>query len=245
MNLGIDGRRAIVCGASSGIGLATAEALAGEGARVAMFARRRDVLEREAARIGGIAVVGDLSDPADLARLVDTTVESFGGIDILVNSGGWIDPGPAVGLTPEEVGHAVDLLLVSALRLTTFCLPHLRRSGQGRIVNISARAVREPNERMAAGAIARVGAVAWAKTLARELAPSGITVNTIATGAIATERSTETAAEAGFDLAAVPMGRMGEPWEMAQVVCFLASQGASYITGAVIPVDGGLTRFLL
>src|SRR5213594_382477 len=110
MKLGLDGRTAIVCGASSGIGLAIAEALAAEGANVAMFARRRDQLEREAERIGALAVRGDVTIPADIERLVHRTVDAFGGVDVLVNNSGGPPPGPAAGVTPEAVEQAVELL---------------------------------------------------------------------------------------------------------------------------------------
>ena len=118
MDLGLAGRTAIVCGASQGIGLAIAEALVAEGANVAMFARRRDVLEREAERLGALAVDGDVTDAEALQRLVDRTVEAFGGIDVLVNNSGGPPRGKARGLTAEEVDEAVQLLLVSAIRLT-------------------------------------------------------------------------------------------------------------------------------
>src|SRR5438067_4248035 len=144
MDLGLRGRTAIVCGASGGMGLAIAEALAAEGANVAMFARRRDVLEREAERIGALAVRGDLTDPKDLDKLVDRTLKAFGGIDVLVNNGGGPPRGTAVGLDPAAVESAVELLLLPVVRLTNLCLPHLEQSGRGRVVNIESRSVREP-----------------------------------------------------------------------------------------------------
>ena len=146
---GLKGRTAIVCGASSGIGLAIAESLAGEGANVAMFARRRDLLEREAERLGALAVRGDVTNPADLKRLVDRTLEAFGGIDILVNNSGGPPRTPAVGLTDDQVEDAVELLLLSAIRLTTLCLPQLERSGRGRVINIESSSVREPIDNLA------------------------------------------------------------------------------------------------
>src|SRR5581483_3654359 len=142
MDLGLKGRTAIVCGASSGMGLATAEALAAEGANVAMFARRRDLLEREADRVGALAVRGDVTVPKDLQRLVDTTVGAFGGIDVLVNNSGGPPPGPAAAVTDDALEGAVELLLLSAIRLTNLCLPHLEQSGRGRIVNIESSSVR-------------------------------------------------------------------------------------------------------
>src|SRR5918999_4930469 len=130
MDLGLRNRTAIVCGASSGMGLAIAGALAGGGANVAMFARRRDVLEREADRIGALAVRGDLRDPSHLARLVERTVDAFGGIDILVNNGGGPPRGPALEATDEDVESAVGLLLLSGMRLTRPCPPYLGQSGR-------------------------------------------------------------------------------------------------------------------
>ena len=242
MDLGLRGRTAIVCGASSGMGLAVAEALAAEGANVAMFARRRDVLEREADRIGALAVRGDLIVPKDLAKLVDQTVGAFGGIDILVNNGGGPPPGPAAGVDEHAVEDAVQLLLLSVIRLTNLCLPHLEASGRGRIVNIESSSVRAPIDNLALSNAVRPGVVGWMKTLAREVGPKGITVNTIAPGQIDTERLRSLG---GGDPGGVPLGRLGDPAEIAAVACFLASDRAGYVTGAVVPVDGGLTRNLL
>jgi 3-oxoacyl-[acyl-carrier protein] reductase len=241
MDLGLSGRTAIVCGASAGMGLAIAEALAAEGANVAMFARRREVLEPEAERIGALAVRGDVTNPADLKRLVARTLKAFDGIDILVNNSGGPPRTPAVGLTDEQVEQAVELLLLSAIRLTGLCLPHLERSGHGRVINITSSSVREPIDNLALSNSVRPGVIGWATTLAREVGPKKITVNSIAPGRIDTER----AAEAPVDLETIPLRRLGAPSEVAQVVCFLASDAAGYLTGTVIPVDGGLTRSLL
>src|SRR6476646_1638250 len=212
------------------MGLATAEALA-----------------REAERLGGLAVRGDVTNPADLRRLVDRTVEAFGGIDILVNNSGGPPRTPAVGLTAQLVQDAVELLLLSAIRLTALCLPQLERSGHGRVINIESSSVREPIENLALSNAVRPGVVGWAKTLAREIGQKKITVNTIAPGRIETARLAEAlkGKPRAEDFEAIPLRRFGQPKEVAQVVCFLASDAASYMTGTLIPVDGGMTRGLL
>jgi len=243
----LEGRAAIVCGASAGIGLATAEALAEAGANVAMLARRRDLLEREAERLGALAVRGDVTVPADLERLVSRTLEAFGGIDILVNNSGGPPRTAALDIDEASIESAVELLLVSAVRLTMLCLPHLERSGHGRVVNITSSTVREPTDNLVLSNAVRPGVIGWAKTLAREIGPKGITVNSIAPGRIDTERIREVYPDGPgeADLVTIPLRRLGTPREIGDVVAFLCSDAAAYVTGAVIPVDGGLTRGLL
>ena len=247
MDLGLSGRTAIVLGASQGMGLAISEGLASEGANVAMFARRGDVVEREAARLGALGVAGDLTAEADLERLVSETLAAFGGVDILVLNGGGPPPGPAATVTAADVGTAVELLLVPHVRLVGLCLPHLRVSGRGRIVAIESTSVKEPIANLALSNAVRPGVVGWLKTLARELGPDGITVNTIAPGRIDTERLHALYGPAGPPpevLAQIPVGRVGSPAEIAATACFLASEQAAYISGAVVPVDGGMLNGL-
>lgn len=248
MDLGLAGRTAIVGGASSGMGLAIAETLAAEGASVAMFARRREVLEREAERIGALAVQGDVRIPQHLERLVQATVDAFGSVDVLVLNGGGPPAGAAATLTAEAVDDAVALLLTSHVTLVGHCLPHLRASGRGRIIAIESSSVREPLAHLALSNAVRPGVVGWLKTLARELGPEGITVNTIAPGRIDTDRLRAVYGPDGppaSDLEQIPARRLGTAAEIAAVAAFLASDRAAYVTGTVIPVDGGLTRGLL
>jgi len=243
MDLGLEGRSAIVLGASQGMGLAIAEGLAAEGARVALFARRADVVEREAARIGGLGVAGDLTSQADLERLVTATVGAFGGIDVLVLNGGGPPPGTAADMSAGAVTEAVQLLLVPHVTLVGLCLPYLRASGRGRIVAIESTSVKEPIANLALSNAVRPGVVGWLKTLAREVGPDGITVNTIAPGLIDTERLRSLYGAGGpppASLERIPARRVGRPAEIAATVCFLASDGAAFVSGAVVPVDGGM-----
>ncbi len=247
MDLGLNGRTAIVCGASSGLGLATAEALRAEGANVVMFARRADLLEREAERIGAVAVAGDVTSADDRERAVAVTVERFGGVDILVWNGGGPPPGGASGLGVDDVEAAVALLLLPPVHLLELCLPHLERSAGGRVIALTSMAVKEPNPHLALSNIVRPGVTGWAKTLSRELGAKGITVNCVAPGLIATARLDQLYPDGPRpeDLASLPLGRWGTPEEFGDVVCFLASDRARYVTGVTLPVDGGLGRGLL
>jgi len=247
MDLGLKGRTAIVCGASSGLGLATAEALAAEGTNVTMFARRRDTLEREADRIGALAVRGDVTSPRDLAAVVDRTVEAFGGLDILVWNGGGPPPGPGTAVTPEGVEEAVELLLAPLVRLVGLCLTQLVQSAGGRIIVFTSSAVLEPTDHLALSNTIRPGVTGYAKTLARELGPQGVTVNCVAPGRIDTARLEQLYPDgpSADDLKSIPLGRWGTPQEFGDVACFLASDRARYVTGTTVVVDGGLTRGLL
>ena len=244
MDLGLRGRTAIVCGASSGMGLAIAEALAAEGANVAMFARRRDLLEREADRIGALAVRGDLTVPMDLARLVEQTVGAFGGIDILVNNGGGPPPGPGRGprrrrrrdrgRAAAPLGDPADEPL-PALPRAERARPHRQHR-----VELGPGADRQPRalERGPPGR-GRVDEDARARGRAegdhRQHDRAGPDRHRAAPLCSASTR----------DVSQIPLGRLGEPAEIAAVACFLASDRARYVTGAVVPVDGGLTRNLL
>ena len=248
MDLGLEGRTAIVGGASSGLGLACAEALAEEGANVVMLARRKELLEREAGRIGGLAVAGDVREPEHLERAVDAALESHGGIDILVPNSGGPPPSRALEIDAARVQEAVELLLLPVVRLVTLALPHLLKSDQGRIVLISSLAVREPTAHLALTNAVRPGVVGYMKSLANELGPNGITVNSVGPGRLATPRLAELYGPEGppaEELERIPARRLGEPRELGDLVAFLCSARGSYVSGTHIPVDGGAYRGLL
>lgn len=246
MNLGLEGRTALVLGASSGLGLASAQSLRAEDANVVMFARREDLLTAEAVAISAHAVTGDVFMHDDLVRAVDTAVEMYGGLDILVLNGGGPPPGPASELGDDAIQRAVDLLLRPIVAITNAALPHLRSSGQGRIISISSVSAREPIRNLALSNAVRPGVWGYLKTLAAELAGDGITVNSVGPGRIATARMNELYGgdPPQSELDAIPVGRFGEPRELGDVVAFLASRQASYLNGVLIPIDGGLSRSL-
>ena len=250
MDLGLEGTAAIVGGASAGMGLAIARALAAEGSSVTMCARGEDRLRESAAGIAGaIAIAGDIRDQAILQRLVDETVSARGRLDIVVNNAGGPPPGTFESTPDEAWADAFELSLRSVVRLTRLALPHLRASGRGRIVNITSWSVREPIPNLMLSNAIRPGVVGWAKALAHEVGRDGITVNTVAPGKVATGRMRELwearpdpAAAEAEDIASIPVGRMGQPEEIAAAVAFLCSEAAAYISGAVLPVDGGALR---
>ena len=209
-----------------------------------LFARGRETLEREAARLGAVPVAGDVRSLDDLARLVDTAVERFGGVDVVVlNSGGPPRTGSLRVRRRAARGRGPPLAaLVDPPRAPL--PPPPRGSGRGRVIAITSSAVKEPIDRLALSSAVRPGLVGWLKTASRELGPKGITVNSVAPGRIDTERIREVYPDGPTeaDLATIPLGRLGTPREIGDVVCFLASDRASYVTGAAIGVDGGLTR---
>jgi 3-oxoacyl-[acyl-carrier protein] reductase len=247
METGLRGRTAIVCGASAGIGLGCAEALAAEGANLVLMARGQEALERQAERLGALAVPGDVSDAAALERLVATAVEAHGGIDVLVLNSGGPPRTRALDVEDDDLRNAVELLLLSSIRLVRLCRPHLERSGHGRVIAITSSSVKEPIDNLALSNAIRPGLVGWLKTASRELGPAGVTVNAIAPGRIDTERLKEVYPDGPTeaDLASIPLRRLGAPREVGDVVCFLASDRGAYVNGATIAVDGGLTRGLL
>jgi 3-oxoacyl-[acyl-carrier protein] reductase len=247
MDLGLRGCTAIVCGASSGIGLASAEALAAEAAHVVLFSNEEGPLSEVAERLGATAVCGDLREPADRHRLIETAIRVGGGIDVVVLNGGGPPVGDARNMGSEELRDALELLFVPMLDLVGRSLPYLVESGRGRIIAVTSSAVREPIPGLALSNAIRPGLVGWLKTLAWEVAGTAVTVNAVAPGRIESRTFAEFYAERNIeeDVAQIPAKRWGRPAEVGCVICFLASEQASYLTGAIIPVDGGLSRCLL
>lgn len=242
MDLGLNGTVAIVGGASSGMGLAIARALAAEGTAVTMLARDPDRLATAADSVpGAITVAGDVRNRDVLGQAVDDTVAQRGRLDIVIDNAGGPSPG-TFDSTPEDAWlDAFELSLHATIRLTKLALPHLRTSGRGRVVNITSWSVREPIPNLILSNTIRPGVVGWAKTIAHELGPEGITVNTVAPGMIDTPRVHELGSQAS-DVSWVPARRRGTPEEIAAAVVFLCSAPAAYITGVVLPVDGGALR---
>lgn len=246
MELGLEGRVALVMGASRGIGYAIASALAGEGARVAVASRSRERIEAAAEEIGDAVspFVADASDLDQLAQLPAAVADVLGPIDILVANTGGPPLGGALDHVRDDWEAAYRSLVLAPRVLAGAVVPEMRARRWGRIVNVGSTSTREPIPGLNLSNSHRMAAVGFLKTLATEVAADGITVNTVATGRFATERlasnagSMEAAEEAAKQL--VPAGRLGRPEEYGALVAFLCSERAAYITGTVIPIDGGL-----
>lgn len=248
MDLGIDGRVALVMGASKGLGRGVAGALAREGAKVAIASRSRERLDATVEELDG-HVTAFVADAGNLDRLVDLPGEvaaELGPIDILVANTGGPPPGLALGNSIADWEEAYRSLVLGLRVLVEAVLPSMRDRGWGRIVNIGSSSTVEPIPSLTLSNANRLAAVGFLKTLSREVAADGITVNTIATGKFATDRLAEN--EGSLENAerkareTVPTARLGLPEEYGDLVAFLASTRAAYITGTVIPIDGGLLR---
>jgi 3-oxoacyl-[acyl-carrier protein] reductase len=262
MDLGLRGKTAIVAAASKGLGKGVAQALAAEGANVVMFSRNEAAIHAAAAEVQAatgegspvLALAADVTRPADLERVVQVTVERFGGVDILFNNAGGPKPGMFDTLTDDDWQSAFDLNLMSAIRLTRLCLPHMRAKHWGRVITSTSSSVKQPLPTLMLSNAVRSATTAWSKTLSDQVAQDGITVNTLAPGRIDTERirqlDDDTAQRQGRtredvardSLATIPMRRYGQPAEFGAAAAFLASEPAAYITGVTLLVDGGLFR---
>ena len=263
MDLGLNGKIALVAAASKGLGRAVAEELAAEGASLVLCARGNDELQATCAAIAaahGVPVLGiaaDVAVAADVARVVQAAQARFGRIDVLVTNAGGPPAGTFDTLSPEMWQSATQLLLTSVVELTRAVLPGMKERGWGRILNITSISVKQPVANLMLSNSLRAAVTGMARTLATEVAPFGVTVNNILPGYTRTERvvslAEAAAAREGISAAAatarweaeIPMRRLGEPREFAALAAFLCSERASYITGTSVPVDGGWIRSLL
>lgn len=263
MELGLKDKVAIVGGGSKGLGRACALGLSSEGARVAICSRSQGPLEQAAREISDatgsevLPISADLSKLDDIKGLITRTSQHFGRLDIMVNNSGGPPAGTAEGTGEDLWEQAIQMSLLFFARMSRESIPHMREQGGGRIINIFASSVKQPIENLMLSAATRLGALGFAKTLADEVAKDGILVNNVAPGYLLTDRMMEvihSRAEAtgiSEDEAMqglnrnIPMGRVGRPEELANLVVFLASDAASYITGTTIQVDGGVIRSML
>ncbi len=253
MELGLVDKVAVVLGATSGLGRATAEALAAEGARVVVVGRRKELVDELAASLpSAVGVVADVTDPDSPARIAEAAREAFGPVDVLVLNGGGPAPGAAPDMSADDARAAADLLLTPHVAMVQQVLPGMRERGWGRILAIGSSGVQQPIATLTASNVGRAALAAYLKTLAGSVARDGVTVNMVLPGRIDTDRVASLDAAAaertGKDAAAVrdaseaaiPTGRYGAPAEFAAVVTFLAGQPAAYVTGEQVRCDGGL-----
>jgi len=263
MDLGLKGRAAIVTGSSRGIGRATAEAFAVERARISMCARTAADVTQAAetirARTGAqvLALRADLTQAGDIQEIVRRTVEAYGTVDILVNNAGGPPAGTFDDMTDAEWQAAFELTLLSTVRLVRAVIPHMRRAGGGAIINLQSTSVKVPLDNMILSNSIRTGVIGLAKSLSIELAKDNIRVNNVLPGAIMTDRQRQMLAvqskKSGQTVeevkrlreSRIPLGRFGEPEDLADMIVFLASDRAKYVTGVTVQVDGGLARSLM
>jgi 3-oxoacyl-[acyl-carrier protein] reductase len=260
VDLGLRDKTALVGASSKGLGLASALALAREGASVTVCARGKEALESAAARIREetgadvLAVAADLNDGGEIERVVDATVERFGGLDILVNNSGGPQHGVFAELDDDAWRQGFEVVTLNFVRFVRAALPHMRARGWGRIIGIQSLSVKQPVPFLDLSNGIRPGVAGLTKALMPDLAKDGITINLVLPGMFATARihpglGSADAGERDRALAdlkplaeSIPLGRLGDPAELGDLVAFLASEQASYITGAVYQVDGGAIR---
>lgn len=243
MDLGISGRRAAVAAASRGLGYATAAALAAEGVRVAMCSRDKVAITEAAGRLGDAAIplVADVSNADGARGFVETARDALGGIDILVTNAGGPPPGDHASTEVEQYLAALELNCLSVIAMCNAAVPDMRRQRWGRIVAITSIAVRQPILGLILSNTARAGATGFLKTLAREVAADGVTVNSLQPGTHDTDR----VRKLGLDTSGIPAGVLGRPADFGAVAAFLCSEHVRFLTGSAIPVDGGAYAGLL
>ena len=256
MDFGLKGKRAIVMAASRGLGYASALGLAREGCRLIICSRDQERIEAAAATIRQqtgsdvTALVADVSSASEAKRLVDAAVSAYGGLEIVVHNAGGPPAGETLQMTEEQWQKAFEQNLLSFTRIVGAAAPEMKKAGYGRVLTIASSSIKQPIPNLALSNALRAGVWGIAKTLSRELAPQGILVNVIAPGRIDTERIAELdqaqAQRSGksvddvrkASVGGIPLGRLGRPEELANLVVFLASAAGSYITGQAITVDG-------
>lgn len=241
MDLGIDGKRAAVAGASAGLGFSTAKALVAAGCRVAICGRDENRINAAATELGELAVplVADVGSPDGATGFVEAAVDSLGGIDILVPNAGGPPPGTFASTPIDAYGPALDLNLMSTVAMCIAAVPAMQERGWGRVVAITSSSVRQPIANLILSNTARAGVTGFLKTLALEVAPDGVTVNSVQPGLHHTDRMRSLGVDPEQAGATIPVGAIGDPDDFGSVCAFFCSDLAKFVTGAAIPVDGG------
>jgi 3-oxoacyl-[acyl-carrier protein] reductase len=247
MDLGIAGKRAAVAAASKGLGYAVAQALVAEGVHVAVCGRHAETIERAASQLGSnvVPLVADVSTPEGAAGFVRDARAALGGVDVLVANAGGPPPGTFASVTVEQYLDAFELNCRSTIAMCYEAVPEMRERRWGRVVAITSIAVRQPIPTLILSNTARAGVTGFLKTLAREVASDGVTVNSLLPGLHATERVAALHADAGSAAAGIPAGTIGDPADFGRVAAFLCSEHARYVTGTALAVDGGADAALI
>ena len=257
MELGLKGKIAVITGGSDGIGLATALRLAREGADVAVCARRQEPLDQAAAQLRKagaqvLAVSADMSKKADIDRFIKAVIERFGRIDILVNNAGTSARGKFLEIEDDAWSADLELKVFGAIRCTRLAVPHMKKQGGGRIINITISSAKQPGAESYPTSVSRAAGLALTKALSKEYAANNILVNTVCIGKIKSGQHERRYAKQGISAEDyyrqtakdIPLGRVGEAEEVANVIAFLASDAASYVTGTSVNLDGGMSGTL-
>ena len=257
MELGLKGKIAVITGGSEGIGLATALRLAREGAAVALCARRKEPLDQAAARVREagaqvLAVPADMSKKADIDRFIKAVIDRFGRIDILVNNAGTSARGKFLEIEDDAWSADLELKVFGAIRCTRLAVPYMKKQGGGRIINITISSAKQPGAESYPTSVSRAAGLALTKALSKEYAADNILVNTVCIGKIKSGQHERRYTRQGIGAEEyyrqtskdIPLGRVGEADEVANVIAFLASNAASYVTGTSVNLDGGISGTL-